>query len=99
MAGVSCLGVKGGSGENFAKSERGCDPYLWHIAWTSLESTSQVEGPNQTQDNRFLCATQNLQQVNYLVLNWRNYSQICFNDTQDIEQKEFKFEIWINICV
>ena len=28
---MRCLGVKGGSGENFAQSERGCDPGLANV--------------------------------------------------------------------
>ena len=28
---MQCLGVKGGSGENFAQSERGCDPGLANV--------------------------------------------------------------------
>ena len=49
---MRCLGVKGGSGENFAQSERGCDPGLANVdngdlGWLdflTLGSTSQEGG-------------------------------------------------------
>ena len=52
---MRCLGVKGGSGENFAQSERGCDPGLANVDnldngdlggldFLTLGSTSQEGG-------------------------------------------------------